>query len=300
MPADGSPTGVLLVDKPEGPTSFDVVAKLRRALKTRAIGHCGTLDPLATGLLVVVVGNFTRLSNLLTADDKEYVATIAFGARTSTDDREGEVVETGDASRVDGAALRATLPSMEGAQMQVPPAYSAISVGGERLYEKARRGEDVVAAARPVVVHALELLDFGARGLDGAGQGPVARVRVACGKGFYVRSFARDLGARLGVPAHLAALRRTASGAYHVDDAAPLSRLVDEEGLARARLLVGPAAIRGVPLVGIDPNAAAALRHGRRPPAPAAFAGTGVAHVGDDVVAIVEVREGALRVVRGL
>ncbi len=316
---DDAPQGLLLVDKPEGPTSFDVVAKLRRALQTREIGHAGTLDPLATGLLVVLVGTYTRLSAILTADDKEYTGTIRFGTRTTTDDREGGVVESGDASGLDEATVRAALRAMTGPLSQVPPIYSAIHVGGERLYDKARRGEDVAPPApRDVVVRAADLLSWSSPIDDGqprtppadtlssatAGQAPRmfadAVVRVWSSKGFYVRAYARDVGAHVGVPSHLAALRRTRSGAYSVEDAAPLSALL-EDGVARARLTTGPAAIRGVPLVAIDDAAAKELRHGRRVPGAFGLEGkVGVAHTGGALVALVEERDGALRVVRGL
>lgn len=283
---DLGPTGILLVDKPEGPTSFDVVAKLRRALGTRTIGHAGTLDPLASGLLVVLVGAYTRLSQHLTAADKAYQARIVFGARTSTDDREGEVIERGDPSALDEARVREALASMEGEQDQVPPAFAAISVGGERLYAKARRGEAVEAPMRRVVLHELELLGW---------QPPAATVRVVCSKGTYVRAIARDLGARLGVPAHLGALRRTASGGYRLEEAQPLDALLDE-GRAEAALLRGPEAIRGLPLVPVDEVGAARLEQGQALRLETEDAlpseGVAVAHLGRALVAIVRLQGG--------
>lgn len=293
--ADSGAAGILLVDKPEGPTSFDVVAKLRSALGTRAIGHAGTLDPLASGLLVVLVGPYTRLSQHLTAADKAYEALITFGSRTTTDDREGDVVEEGDPSGIDDDVLRRALASMLGEQDQVPPAYAAISVEGERLYARARRGEQVEAPPRRITIHELTLERFSP---------PSAVVRVVCSKGTYVRAIARDLGSRLGVPAHLGGLRRTISGDYRVEDALGLAELL-EEGRAQEALLRGPAAIRGVPLVEISEEDARALEQGRGIPRPPSVGGAPdgsvlVAHAGDALVAIVQARGGELRPSRGL
>jgi tRNA pseudouridine55 synthase len=281
----------LLVDKPRGPTSFDVVARVRAALDTRQVGHAGTLDPAATGLLVVLVGKYTRLSQYLTRADKAYEAVIQFGTRTNTDDAEGEVVEEGDPSALQVAEVVAALRTLDGPQEQTPPAFAAISVGGERLYAKARRGETVEVPPRSIVVHELSLRSFGdAR----------AAVSVRCSKGTYVRAIARDLGAAVGVPAHLAELRRTSSGGYHVDDALPLDELTPEA--AAAALKSGPAALRGVRLVEIDVDAAASLRHGRTVPTRAALADddVAVAHLGDELVGIVRVAAGQLKPVRAL
>jgi tRNA pseudouridine55 synthase len=289
--ADSGATGLLLVDKPEGPTSFDVIAKLRGALGTRAIGHAGTLDPLATGLLVVLAGPYTRLSQHLTGADKVYEATVAFGARTSTDDREGEVLEEGDPSGLTEGAVREALLAMSGPQRQVPPAYSAISVGGERLYAKARRGEEVEAPPRDVVLHELVLLSW---------QPPQARIFVRCSKGTYVRAIARDLGARLGVPAHLGALRRTASGAFRIEDAQPLAALL-EGGVATAALREGPAVIGDLPLAPVTAEAAAALLQGKRVAGGAGLAGgVAVAHLGERLVGLVLVDDGTLAPQRAL
>jgi tRNA pseudouridine55 synthase len=276
--------GIVVVDKPEGPTSFDVVARLRRVFKTKSIGHCGTLDPLATGVLVVAVGSYTRLVRVLTADDKRYTATIAFGTSTTTDDREGDVVARVDPSNLTVEMLRAVLPRFTGALKQRPPAYSAIHVDGKRAHELARAGEAVDLAERDVVVRSIDVVAF---------EGARAIVDVRCGKGTYIRALARDIGDALGVPAHLAALRRTESGAYTLSDAVGLD---DDVAIA---LRSGPAAIRGVPLVPVDDDTAKALGQGKRPPTSATFAGTGLAHVGDRLVALVHVDAGALVVERG-
>ena len=284
------PDGLLVVDKPEGPTSFDVVARARRALGTRSIGHTGTLDPLASGVLVLLVGSWTRLANLLTSDEKRYRATVRLGASTRTDDREGEVLERGDATRVDEATLRAALARMHGPQQQVPPAFSAIHVEGERAYAKARRGEAVALEARDIVLHEVGLLEW---------RPPDAVVDVRCSKGTYIRALARDLGQALGVPAHLGALRRTAAGPWTLDDAVPLSLLVDDPAAAIAALRAGARALRGVSLLPVSEDEARALRQGKRVATAAPAQQGAVAHVGETPVAIVDVEDGAMRVVRG-
>jgi tRNA pseudouridine55 synthase len=207
--------GVLVIDKPEGPTSHDVVAVARRALGEKRIGHTGTLDPLATGVLPLVLGRATRLVRFLTASDKEYEATVLFGVTTDTLDVTGE--ETG---RPGGSpsrdALLDALRSFEGEQMQVPPAYSAKKVGGRRAYEFARRDEPVELAPVPVSVSGLQLLDAG---------NSRCRISLTCSAGFYVRALVRDLGERVGTGACLEALRRTRSGEFAIDEAIPLAAL---------------------------------------------------------------------------
>lgn len=284
------PDGLLVVDKPEGPTSFDVVARARRALGTRSIGHTGTLDPLASGVLVLLVGSWTRLANLLTSDEKRYRATVRLGASTRTDDREGEVLERGDATRLDEATLLGALARMHGPQQQVPPAFSAIHVEGERAYAKARRGEAVALEARDIVLHEVGLLEW---------RPPDAVVDVRCSKGTYIRALARDLGQALGVPAHLGALRRTAAGPWTLDDAVPLSLLVDDPASAIAALRAGVGALRGVSLLPVSEDEARALRQGKRVATTAPAQQGAVAHAGEAPVAIVDVEDGAMRVVRG-
>lgn len=290
-----SPSGVLVIDKPEGPTSFDVVARVRKALHTKEVGHCGTLDPLATGVVVVCVGSYTRLVRVLSADDKRYTATIAFGTSTTTDDREGEVLARGDASKLTDRDVRAAVASMSGVQLQIPPAYSAIHVDGERAYAKARRGEDVKMEAREVVVHGLSLLGFDAAHEEEPRVRAV--VDVHCGKGTYVRALACDIGKKVGVPAHLHALRRTVSGAYGLEDAVALDDL--DENSATAALRTGTHAVRGVPLIPVNEEQATALLHGRKVPTGVSVEGTALAHRGDSLVALVHVDAGMLVVERG-
>jgi tRNA pseudouridine55 synthase len=204
--------GVLVVDKPAGPTSHDVVDRVRRALGTRRVGHTGTLDPFATGVLPVCVGRATRLSRFLAGGEKEYLATVRLGFATATDDATGEPVGAPRPVEVEEKALLAALAGLVGSFDQVPPAFSAKHVGGRRLYELARRGEAVPRSASRVTVHAVELL---------ARRDAEVDLRVLCSAGTYVRALARDLGERLGTGGHLAALRRTRSGAFDLGGAVP-------------------------------------------------------------------------------
>lgn len=248
--------GVLVCDKAAGMTSHDVVARVRRLAGQRRVGHGGTLDPPATGVLVLALGRATRLLPFLPTEPKRYLATVAFGAETDTLDAAGTVTATADAAAVDEAALRAAMAGFVGPQEQVPPMVSAIKVGGERLYAKARRGEQVERAPRPIVVHALELLGFS------AGERPLATVEVVCSGGTYVRSLAADLGRAVGTLAHLAGLRRTAVGRFTEDQAHRLEDLAEEGKLAAAVLepaaAMDPGAVRA-----LTPAEASALATGR-------------------------------------
>ena len=219
-----APDGILIVDKPEGMTSHDVVATVRRRLprKTR-VGHTGTLDPFATGVLPIVIGKATRLSQFLTAGRKRYRATVAFGTATDTGDRMGALVDTAspDGLRaLDETAIAHALASFVGPQAQVPPAHSAKKVDGERAYVLARRGDMVDLPPVEVTAHALALEGW-------AAHSHTAIVDLDVSAGYYVRSLARDLGARLGVPAHLAALQRTGSGSWSLADAHSLAEVVE-------------------------------------------------------------------------
>jgi tRNA pseudouridine55 synthase len=248
--------GVLVCDKAAGMTSHDVVARVRRLAGQRRVGHGGTLDPPATGVLVLALGRATRLLPFLPTEPKRYLATVAFGAETDTLDAAGTVTAAAAADAVDEAALRAAMAGFVGPQEQVPPMVSAIKVGGERLYAKARRGEQVERAPRPIVVHALELLGFS------AGERPLATVEVVCSGGTYVRSLAADLGRAVGTLAHLAGLRRTAVGRFTEDQAHRLEDLAEEGKLAAAVLepaaAMDPAAVRA-----LTPAEASALATGR-------------------------------------
>ncbi len=219
---------VLPVDKPVGPTSHDVVRDARRALGERRIGHTGTLDPFASGLLLLCVGRATRLSEYLTGLDKEYVATARLGESTNTDDLEGETIERRDGwAEFSEADLTQALESFLGEIHQVPPQFSAKKVGGEAMYLKARRGEAVELEAVPVTVYDVSLEEVAL---------PSVQFRVRCSSGTYIRALARDLGERLGVGGHLTELRRTMVGRFRVEEGLPLTLLSDREAVANARI----------------------------------------------------------------
>jgi tRNA pseudouridine55 synthase len=248
--------GVLVCDKPAGLTSHDVVARVRRLAGQRRVGHGGTLDPPATGVLVLALGRATRLLPFLPTEPKRYLAEVAFGAETDTLDAAGTVTATAGTGGVDEAGLRAALAGFVGPQEQVPPMVSAIKVGGERLYAKARRGEEVERAARPIVIHELELL-----GLAG-GERPLATISVVCSGGTYVRSLAADVGRALGTLAHLASLRRTAVGRFGEAGAHTLEELASPGRLAAA-VLDPAAAMASTATRALTPAEASALANGR-------------------------------------
>ena len=215
--------GLVVGDKPGGLTSHDVVSRVRRLAGTRKVGHAGTLDPMATGVLVLGINRATRLLGHLMLTEKAYDATIRLGIATTTDDAEGEVTATRSAAGLDEATVRAAAAELVGDLLQVPTAVSAIKVDGKRAYQRVREGEEVELAARPVTVHELTVHDLRIDGdtLD-------LDVSVRCSSGTYVRAIARDLGARLGVGGHLTALRRTAVGPYGLDVAHTLEELGEE------------------------------------------------------------------------
>lgn len=217
------PGGLVLVDKSAGMTSHDVVARVRRLAGTRKVGHAGTLDPMATGLLLVGIERTTRLLGHLSGREKSYLATIRLGESTDTDDAAGEIIARADAAGVTGAAIAAGVAGLTGEIMQVPTTISAIKVDGERAYRRARAGEDVELAARPVMVHQFDVgavhLGEGVLDLD---------VEVNCSTGTYVRALARDLGAALGVGGHLTALRRTRIGPFDITAAHTLAQLAEQ------------------------------------------------------------------------
>jgi tRNA pseudouridine55 synthase len=264
---------VLVVDKPAGPTSFDVVQRVRRLLRAEKAGHTGTLDPAATGVLAVCLDDAVKIQQWLAEGDKEYEATVAFGAATDTEDAQGEVLARGDPSGIDGAALREALARFVGEIEQVPPMYSAVRVGGRRLHEAARAGEEVARTPRRVSVHALDLV-----ATEPLEEGILrARLRVSCGKGTYVRTLAADLGRALGVPAHLAALRRTRAGPFGIEDALPLGELEalgrEGPGPLRGRLVPPAAALAFLPAERLTPAEARDLVHGKAVARPGAADG---------------------------
>jgi tRNA pseudouridine55 synthase len=251
--------GVLPVDKPAGPTSHDAVAAVRRALKTRQVGHTGTLDPFASGLLLVCVGAATRLAEYLTGLPKTYVATMRLGAATDTDDLTGEVVASSEAWRgLSVEEVEAALRRQVGTVEQLPPVYSAKKVAGERMYAVARRGGEVERKPVTVEIHAIRVLSVAL---------PEVTFEVECGSGTYIRAIARDAGEALGVGAHLTALRRTRVGAHDAARAVPLDALGDAERVAAA-LLSPLEAVAHLPRVTADAAGTKALSFGRPVPAP--------------------------------
>ena len=278
----------MLVDKPAGLTSHDVVQRVRRVLATRAVGHTGTLDPFATGLLVVLVGRATRLARFIEAEPKEYLATARLGVATETDDLTGTPIGAPvEAGWLEEGAVRSALASFVGRQIQRPPRYSAKHVDGERSYRLARRGKGVDPADVPVTVHQAVLVRWSA---------PDVTFRVTVSPGTYVRAIARDLGQRLEVGGHLTALRRETIGGLSVADAVSLDQLT------RAALVPVRAVLRHLPAVELDEPSRVAVSHGR--PVPAADGPEGhvaLLHAGE-VVAVAQGGDGWLRpaVVLGL
>ncbi len=254
MTEASEPVGLAIVDKPAGWTSHDVVARMRRLARTRKVGHAGTLDPMATGVLVLGIGRATRLLGHLQLADKEYLATIRLGESTITDDAEGEIIETADASGLDLARIEAAMAPLTGDIAQVPSKVSAIKVDGRRSYARVRAGEDVELAARPVTVSVFEAVDVrtGERTAD-------VEVRVVCSSGTYVRALARDLGASLGVGGHLTMLRRTRVGGFGLDRARTLDQLAERLDITGLDDAARAAFDRRV----LDETQARLARHGR-------------------------------------
>ena len=243
------PDGLVVVDKAAGWTSHDVVAKLRGILGTKKVGHAGTLDPDATGVLLVGVGKVTRLLRFLTAQSKTYVGEVVLGVETSTLDAAGEVTATHDMAPVALDAARAAAATLTGSILQVPPMVSAVQIGGKRLHELARQGIEVEREARPVTVHRFDV--------DATDDAGVLRIEVQCSSGTYVRSLAADLGRALGGGAHLRNLRRTAIGSFTIAEAAPIESISDES-------VLGPAeAMRDLVAVRVGDEEAQAVAHGK-------------------------------------
>ena len=267
-----APEGVLCVDKPKGPTSHDVVSRLRRALGTSRVGHAGTLDPMASGVLVVLVGEATKLAPYLTAHDKRYGATVVLGRATDTLDAEGrttselelppdvvdELTRLEAGGEPEGRVARA-LAEEKARSSQIPPSFSAIKVDGERSYARARAGEEVELAARPVEVRELRVTcalpprDGAPGSLD---------LELAVSKGYYVRSLARDVGEHLGVPAHLGRLRRVLSGPFGIEHAVTLD--AGAEALRAALIPLADAATLGLPIARLTPAGTERAGHGKR------------------------------------
>jgi tRNA pseudouridine55 synthase len=312
--------GILVVDKPSDWTSHDVVARVRRIVGTRKVGHAGTLDPMATGVLVLGIDASTRLLTHVVGSDKEYLATIRLGASTTTDDAEGQPLGWASADRVRAItpdALAAAVAHLTGEIDQVPSSVSAIKVDGKRAYAKVRAGEQVELAARRVTVSAFEVLgtrevsvggslgDSSDGSVDGSVDGDHVAldvdVRVVCSSGTYVRALARDLGVALLTGGHLTALRRTRVGPFGIADARPLAELSADPALAAGAIIPPACAAAALfPVLALAPEQAIDLRHGKRPvlEAPDADIAAAIDPQGR-LVALVRVRGGVAKVVLG-
>jgi tRNA pseudouridine55 synthase len=250
------PPGVVIVDKPSGLTSHDVVARVRRIFGTRKVGHAGTLDPMATGVLVLGLERATKLLGHLALERKAYLATIRLGASTTTDDAEGDVLSEVDGSGVAEDAVLAGVRALTGPIQQVPSSVSAVKIDGKRAYQRVRAGEDVRLAARPVVVHRFDVL-----ALRREERATELDVLVDCSSGTYVRALARDLGAGLGVGGHLTALRRTQVGPFGLAHARTLDQLGERAELS---LSLDAAVALAFPRRDVGAREAGALAHGQR------------------------------------
>ncbi|MFJ8946823.1 tRNA pseudouridine(55) synthase TruB [Streptomyces sp. NPDC102395] len=286
-----APDGLVIVDKPSGFTSHDVVAKMRGIAKTRRVGHAGTLDPMATGVLVLGVEKATKLLGHLALTEKEYLGTVRLGQNTVTDDAEGEITSATDASQVTRDAIDAGVAKLTGGIMQVPSKVSAIKIDGVRSYKRAREGEEFEIPARPVTVSAFRVYDVReAVAEDGT---PVMDlvVSVVCSSGTYIRALARDLGADLGVGGHLTALRRTRVGPYGLDSARTLDQLQEELTV----MPIAQAAAAAFPRWDVDARRARLLMNGVRLEMPEEYAGVGAVAVFDPegrFLALVEEQKG--------
>lgn len=243
--------GILAVDKPQGWTSHDVVGRVRRVAGQRQVGHAGTLDPLATGLLLVVLGRATRVSSYLMESEKVYCAEVVLGVSTSTDDAEGNILGQATVPNLSRADLESCLAQFVGEIDQIPPTYAAVRQGGERLYKLARKGVNVSPAPRRVVIHEILLQDFSS---------PRMRLRVRCGPGTYIRSLARDVGEAVGAFGYLHVLRRVASGTFVVEDAVALDGLTRDDVIGAAQPI--DRAVAGWPAIVLNVADAVRVRRG--------------------------------------
>ncbi|MEV5008157.1 tRNA pseudouridine(55) synthase TruB [Streptomyces sp. NPDC093064] len=285
------PDGLVIVDKPSGFTSHDVVAKMRGIARTRRIGHAGTLDPMATGVLVLGVEKATKLLGHLALTEKEYLGTVRLGQNTVTDDAEGEITSATDASKVTRDAVDAAIAKLTGDIMQVPSKVSAIKINGVRSYKRAREGEEFEIPARPVTVSSFAVHDVRDAVADDGTPVLDLVVSVVCSSGTYIRALARDLGADLGVGGHLTALRRTRVGPYKLDSARTLDQLQQELTV----MPIGEAAAAAFPRWDVDDRRARLLINGVRLEVPDEYAGAGaVAVYGPDgrLLALVEEQRG--------
>ncbi|GAQ56026.1 tRNA pseudouridine(55) synthase TruB [Streptomyces acidiscabies] len=285
------PDGLVIVDKPSGFTSHDVVAKMRGIARTRRVGHAGTLDPMATGVLVLGVERATKLLGHLALTEKEYLGTVRLGQTTVTDDAEGEITASADASAVTREQVDAGVAKLTGDIMQVPSKVSAIKIDGVRSYKRARDGEDFEIPARPVKISSFQVYDVRAAVAEDGTPVLDLVVSVVCSSGTYIRALARDLGTDLGVGGHLTALRRTRVGPYKLDSARTLDQLQEELTV----MPVADAAIAAFRRWDVDAKRARLLLNGVRLDMPDEYAGVGAVAVFDpegQFLALVESEKG--------
>ena len=247
--------GIFNIDKPTGMTSHDVVAKVRKILKQRRVGHAGTLDPAASGVLPVCAGQATRVADYLSESGKEYRATIIFGVETDTYDAEGKVTRTASTESLDRAAIEHALEQFRGQQTQIPPRYSAIKIEGQAAYKRTRAGETVKLAARPIEITRLDIVDW---------RKPALVLDVACSKGTYIRSLAYDLGRAVGCGAHLGGLLRTRSGPFRLEESITLEELAlaSEQGEVARYAQPADRALESYPALYVSDEEAARVCHG--------------------------------------
>ncbi len=249
--------GLLIIDKPADWTSHDVVAKVRGICGTRRVGHTGTLDPFATGVLVICLNQATRLVQFLTGDDKEYIATVRFGFATDTGDLTGSPIgEITDPTHLNKSIIEVALPSLRGNFQQIPPMYSAKKIGGVKLYEMARRGEEIERQPINITISAFELIEQESN--------DSWRFRVVCSSGTYIRTLAEDLGKKIGIGAHLTALRRTRAGNSKIESSVTLEKLAEiSDNGTLDQVLIPMTAALSMPSLALEDNEAEMINHGR-------------------------------------
>jgi len=279
--------GILNINKPTGMTSHDVVAKVRKLLKQRRVGHAGTLDPAASGVLPICVGHATRVAEYLSESGKAYRATIIFGTVTDTYDSEGTILRTASPQDLTLAKIEAILPAMLGEQMQIPPRYSAIKLQGQPAYKRARAGEEVAMEARPITIYQLEIIDW---------QLPILTLAIECSKGTYIRSLAYDLGEKAGCGAYLGGLVRTRSGPFALPECITLEQLAEATAQGTLEQFLYPAdkAIEQYPALVLDEHTSERVKHGnafRVEEEPDATTGQSLARVYDDKGEFVAIAE---------
>lgn len=247
--------GILNINKATGMTSHDVVARVRKLLKQKRVGHAGTLDPAASGVLPICIGQGTRVAEYLSESGKAYRAEIRFGVVTDTYDVEGSILRTSDTSELSLARIEELLPHFMGAQMQMPPLYSAIKLQGQPAYKRMRAGEEIILEARPVEIYALRIVSW---------QAPLLTLDIECSKGTYIRSLAYDMGEQLGYGAHLAGLIRTRSGPFTLEKSCSLEQLADitEQGTLTTHIFAPDYAIQQYPAFHLDEETAGRVLHG--------------------------------------